>query len=106
MGLTLTTSFIYIINTAMTSVISILSFVLLAALASLAYYHRRIERADKAIKRLEAEIAEMDTKATKREPTDSSCKKICLNDSSLSLAAAAGAISKGKEFINNNNKTI
>lgn len=90
----------------MISVIFILSFVTMAAIATLAYYHRRIEQADKAIRRLEADIAEMDAKTAKRKHADSSCKKICLNDSSLSMAAAAGVFNKGKDFINNNDKTI
>ena len=90
----------------MISVIFILSFVIVAAIATFAYYHRRIAQADKAIRRLEADIAEMDAKTAKRKHADSSCKKICLNDSSLSMAAAAGVFNKGKEFINNNNETI
>ena len=90
----------------MISVIFILSFVTMAAIATFAYYHRRIAQADKAIRRLKADIAEMDAKTAKRKHADSSCKKISLNDSSLSMAAAAGVFNKGKEFINNNNKTI
>ena len=90
----------------MISVIFILSFVTMAAIATLSYYHKRIEQADKAIRRLEADIAEMDAKTAKRKHADSSCKKICLNDSSLSMAAAAGVFNKGKDFINNNDKTI
>ena len=90
----------------MISVIFILSFVTMASIATLAYYHRRIEKADKAIRLLEADIAEMDAKTAKRKHADSSCKKISLNDSSLSMAAAAGVFNKGKDFINNNDKTI
>ena len=90
----------------MISVIFILSFVIVAAIATLAYYHRRIAQADKAIRRLEADIAAMEAKTAKRKNADCSCKKICLNDSSLSLAAAAGVFDKGKEVINNNDKTI
>ena len=89
----------------MISVIFILSFVIVAAIATFAYYHRRIAQADKAIRRLKADIAEMDAKTAKRKHADSSYKKICLNDSSLSMAAAAGIFNKGKEIINNNDKT-
>lgn len=86
----------------MISVVFILSFVIVAAFATLAYYYWRIAQADKAIRRLEADLAEMNARTAKKKNTDCSCKKICLNDSSLSMAAAAGVISKGKEIINNN----
>ena len=90
----------------MISVVFILSFVVVAAIATLAYYLRRIAQADKAIRRLEADISDMNAKTTQEVAFDCSCKKISLSDSTLSMAAAAGKISKGKEFINNNNKTI